>query len=63
MNIFKFTALERPTIYGGDNKKIVKFLIERAWFKATSFLTGFAIAVNQEKSVKVTYEVTLNQKR
>ncbi len=36
-----FTPLESPTIYGGDNRIIVKFLIERAWFKATSFLTGF----------------------
>ncbi|MCL4479092.1 MAG: hypothetical protein M1381_08370 [Deltaproteobacteria bacterium] len=31
---------------------IVKFLIERAWFKATSFLTGFTMAKRNKKSPK-----------
>ena len=38
-----FTPLESPTIYGGVKTIIVKFLIERATFKATSFLTGFTL--------------------
>ena len=51
INIIKFTPLESPTIYGGDNMKIVKFLIERAWFKATCFLTGFTIADKYDSNI------------
>jgi hypothetical protein len=40
----KFTPLESPAIYGGDDKKII-FILERVGVKmqvkAPSFLTGF----------------------
>ena len=35
----------RENFYGGDNVINFKFLIERAWFKATSFLMGFTSSV------------------
>ncbi len=41
-----FTPLESPAIYGGANMINFKVLTERAWFKATFFLTGFAFAAN-----------------
>ncbi len=38
-----FIPSESPAMYGGDNGIVFKCFIERVWFKATSFLTGFTL--------------------
>ena len=44
--IFPFTPLESPVIYGGDDMDIISTPYRKGGVKAPSFLTGFTCALH-----------------